>query len=67
MIAFRAEEVAMIIVGCLLVGIGVGMFLDEAGIGTLIGLGVGFLFTGLFGEREPFMRYTRRRRGSPTD
>lgn len=57
----------MIIVGCLLVGIGVGMFLDEAGIGTLIGLGVGFLFTGLFGEREPFMRYTRRRRGSPTD
>lgn len=51
----------MIIVGCLLIGLGIGMFFEEAGIGVLIGLGLGFLFTGLFGEREPWMRYSRRK------
>lgn len=53
----------MIIVGCLLVGLGIGMFFDEAGIGVVIGLGLGFLFTGLFGERNPYMSYGRRKAG----
>lgn len=33
----------MIIAGCLLVGIGLGMLFGHTGAGTLIGLGVGFL------------------------
>ncbi|HEX6990035.1 MAG TPA: hypothetical protein VF282_11265 [Bacillota bacterium] len=33
----------MVIVGCLLAGIGVGMLFDQTAAGTLIGLGVGFV------------------------
>ena len=51
----RVEVV--IIVGCLLVGIGVGMIAGNAGAGALIGLGIGFLGEGLFGRgRIPWGR-----------
>jgi len=47
----------VIIVGCLLVGIGVGMIAGDAGAGALIGLGIGFLGEGLFGRgRIPWGR-----------
>lgn len=42
----------MIIVGCLLVGIGVGMIAGNAGAGALIGLGIGFLGEALFGRGQ---------------
>lgn len=42
----------MIIVGCLLVGVGVGMLLDHTGAGTLIGLGVGFVLENALQSRK---------------
>lgn len=33
----------MIIVGCMLAGVGLGMLFDHTGAGTLIGLGIGFV------------------------
>jgi hypothetical protein len=32
-----------IFVGCMFVGMGVGAYLKQSGIGTLIGMGVGFI------------------------
>ncbi|MBL4754957.1 MAG: hypothetical protein JKY52_15345 [Flavobacteriales bacterium] len=33
----------LLFVGCLFLGIGIGMYLEDVKIGTMIGLGVGFL------------------------
>ena len=38
-------------VGCMFVGIGIGMYVGETGAGTMIGMGVGFLFRGLFSKK----------------
>ncbi len=35
-------------VGCIVLGLGIGLLLDHAGVGVLIGLGVGFIVMGLF-------------------
>ncbi|MFC1787729.1 hypothetical protein ACFLZY_00720 [Patescibacteria group bacterium] len=40
---FKKNYSSYIIVAGLLIGIGVGLYLDEAAAGTLIGLGAGFL------------------------
>ncbi len=41
-----------IFVGCMFLGMGIGMFFGETGIGVLIGLGVGFIFRGLYSKKE---------------
>lgn len=46
----------MIIVGCLLVGVGVGMIAGNAGAGVLIGLGVGFLGEAWLGRGRKLYR-----------
>jgi len=40
-----------IFVGCMFAGIGIGMFFGETGAGTMIGMGVGFIFRGLFSKK----------------
>ena len=40
-----------IFVGCMFLGIGIGMLFGEPGIGVLIGLGVGFIFRGLYSKK----------------
>jgi hypothetical protein len=37
----------MIFVGALMIGIGVGIFFGNPAVGTLVGLGIGFIFFGL--------------------
>ena len=40
-----------IFVGCMFTGIGIGMFFGETGAGTMIGMGVGFIFRGLHSKK----------------
>lgn len=40
----------MLIAGCLFVGLGIGMWLGDAGPGVLIGLGAGFVIQYLVGD-----------------
>lgn len=42
----------MLIAGCMLVGIGLGMLFGKTGAGTLIGLGVGFLLEFFWAKRK---------------
>jgi len=37
----------LVFVGALMVGIGLGIYYGSAAVGTLIGLGIGFVFFGL--------------------
>jgi len=39
-------------VGCVFLDIGIGLYLGEAGVGTLIGMGVGFIFRGFYSINE---------------
>lgn len=43
----------LVFVGALMIGIGLGIFYGNAAVGTLIGLGVGFI---LFGLVKAFMK-----------
>ena len=38
-------------VGCMFVGIGIGMYFGETGAGTMVGMGVGFIFRGLYSKK----------------
>lgn len=44
----------MLVVGCLLVGIGIGMVFDNAGAGVMVGLGVGFILETLVSRKSVF-------------
>ncbi|WP_146130471.1 iron-containing alcohol dehydrogenase [Planifilum fimeticola] len=46
------ERETMLIAGCMLVGIGLGMLFGNTGAGTLIGLGVGFLLEFFWSKRK---------------
>ena len=41
-----------IFVGCMFAGIGIGMLFGETGAGTMVGMGVGFIFRGLYPKKE---------------
>ena len=41
-----------IFVGCMFVGIGIGMFFGETGAGTMIGMGVGFIVYTIYSKKE---------------
>lgn len=47
----------MFFVGCLLLGIGLGIVFGQAGAGTLIGLGAGFIAEGLAGSTKKRARH----------
>lgn len=42
------ESGGLAFVGCIVLGTGIGMLLDNAGTGSVIGLGVGFIAMALF-------------------
>ena len=52
----------MLFVGCLLLGLGLGLLLDEVAAGTLIGLGIGFIVAGVLNRLEPWLKAAPRRR-----
>ena len=41
-----------IFVGCMFVGIGIGMFFGETGAGTMIGMGVGFIVYTIYSKKK---------------
>ncbi|HEY8416197.1 MAG TPA: hypothetical protein VIK99_10560 [Thermaerobacter sp.] len=43
----------MFIAGCMFIGLGAGLLLDNAGAGVLIGLGAGLLLEALWQRRKP--------------
>lgn len=42
----------VIFVGCMFIGIGLGMYFKATGIGTLIGMGVGFIFKAIIASKK---------------
>ena len=49
----------MLFVGCLLLGIGLGMLFDELAAGAVIGIGVAFILSGLADRLKPLIRRER--------
>ena len=42
-----------IFVGCMFIGMGIGAALDKGGVGTMVGMGVGFLASAIYkGEKS---------------
>ena len=39
-------------VGCMFVGIGIGIFFGETGAGTMIGMGVGFIAESIYSKKK---------------
>ncbi len=39
-------------IGCMFIGMGIGMIFDNAGAGTIIGMGVGFIVESIFGDKK---------------
>ena len=41
-----------IFVGCMFVGIGIGMLFGETGSGTMVGMGVGFIADSIYSKKK---------------
>ena len=41
-----------IFVGCMFLGIGIGMLFEKTGAGTMVGMGVGFICRGLYSKKK---------------
>lgn len=46
------ERGGIAFVGCIMLGIGLGMLVDQEGAGMMIGVGVGFLAMALLGKKK---------------
>jgi len=46
------ERGGLAFVGCMILGTGIGMLLDNVGAGSTIGLGVGFLAMAFLGQKK---------------
>ncbi len=46
------ESGGLVFVGCVVLGIGIGMLFDDAGAGVMIGTGIGFLGMALVGRKK---------------
>ena len=40
-----------IFVGCMFIGIGIGMYFGETGVGTMVGMGIGFIVERLYSNK----------------
>ena len=41
-----------IFLGCMFVGLGLGMYFGERGVGTIIGMGIGFILERLYSKKK---------------
>ena len=41
-----------IFVGCMFLGIGIGMYIGETGVGTMVGMGIGFIVESLYSRKK---------------
>jgi len=41
-----------IFVGCMFLGIGIGMLFEETGAGTMVGMGVGFIADSIYSKKK---------------
>lgn len=46
------ESGGIAFVGCMMLGIGIGILFDQAGAGVMIGMGVGFLAMAIIGKKR---------------
>lgn len=45
------ESGGIAFIGCMILGVGIGMLFDQTGAGSVIGLGAGFLAMAFFGKK----------------
>ncbi|MCL9805697.1 hypothetical protein NAT51_09195 [Flavobacterium amniphilum] len=41
-----------VFIGCMFVGMGIGMYMDKISVGTLVGMGVGFIASALLKAKQ---------------
>ena len=46
----KYESGGVVFIGCIILGVGLGILFDKTGAGSLIGLGVGFIDIGFFSK-----------------
>ncbi|MBP1915039.1 hypothetical protein [Lederbergia galactosidilytica] len=48
----KYESGGVVFIGCIILGVGLGILFDKTGAGSLIGLGVGFIAMGFFRNKR---------------
>lgn len=52
----NSQSGRFVFVGCIILGLGIGMLFDHTGVGVMIGLGVGFIAMALFSRKKESYR-----------